>query len=113
MPLNIASATLTQNLPANALVRTFTVNVRADAAGSKRLSEVGQVRSWTSSAPTNQGGTTVVVDFGNPLTVSGAAPITGKSYKIVAVYRWQGTAFDFDHPVFYGPDGSPAVTFPA
>lgn len=109
MPLNIASATLTQSLPANALVRTFTVNVRADAAGVKQLKEVGQVRLQSSQQAGNTGGTSVVIDFGSPLTISQAAAPAGVTIR--AIYRWRGDSFDVTNPVFSNANGTATATF--
>src|SRR6185369_12185161 len=114
MPLNIASASLTLTLPGNALVRSLKVWVQADAAGSMVVKDVGQVRAQTSAVVGNSSGTSVVVDFGTTLTVGGAAApvILGKSYKLYTAYKWQGAAFDFDHPIFPpNANGLTSVTF--
>jgi hypothetical protein len=112
MPLNIASATYTYTFPGNALVRSFKVWARAGAAGSMKVTDLGQVRSQPSALPSGSSNTSVVVDFGAPLTVGGAATITGKSYKIVAVYKWQGNGFDVDHPAYLNAQGASTIAFP-
>jgi len=114
MPLNIASASITLTLPGNALVRSLKVWVQADAAGSVVVKDVGQVRAQSSAVVGNSSGTSVVVDFGTTLTVGGAAApvILGKSYKLYTAYKWQGAAFDFDHPIFPpNANGLASVTF--
>src|ERR1043165_3647528 len=98
MPVNISSATLVYTLPNKALVRDFRVFVRADSAGTILLSEVGQVRIQPSTIP-NMGGTSAVVDFGQPLTTSAVeSPVAATNIK--AIYRWLGDKFDVANPVF-------------
>lgn len=112
MPINISSASLTLSLPANALVRVLKVNVQADPAGPIKLSEVGQVRLQTSTSAAGSQGTSAVIDFGAPITLSAVEVPAGLAYKIVAVYRWQGDSFDIAHPVFANANGAQKAEFP-
>jgi len=116
MPLNVASAPLSLSFPANTLVREFKVKVQADAAGSQMLNQVGQVRTQPSSVAVSGQlvGTAVVVDFGIPITVSGAAVPSGAAFKIRGIYRWQGDSFDTNRNLVptTAPDGVASASFP-
>ena len=113
MPVTIDSATLTQTFPANALAHELTVLVRADAAGYMKLNEVGQVRATASAVAGNSTYTSVVVDFGKPLTTGGAKVPAGVGL-IRFVYKWRGDSFDTTTPVYSSPTtaGVAEASFP-
>ena len=113
MPVTIDSATLTQTFPANALAHQLTVFVRADAAGLMKLNEVGQVRATASAVAGNSTYTSVVVDFGKPLTTGGAKVPAGVGF-IRFVYKWRGDSFDTTTPVYSSPttSGVAEASFP-
>src|SRR3712207_4118179 len=98
MPLNVTSAKLALTVPANALVRDFTVRVQADSAGWMQLGAIGQVRVRDTSTGQIQR-TTVVVDFGIPLTVAAVQVPDGSTFKLRSAWKWQGDSFDLQRPI--------------
>lgn len=105
MPLNVTSAKLALPLPANALVRDFTVRVQADSAGWMQLGAIGQVRVRDASSGQVQR-TTVVVDFGIPLTVAAVQVPEGSTFKLRGVWRWRGDSFELKPALWATTDTS-------
>jgi hypothetical protein len=82
----IVGATLEVVLPKNAVVRTYDVVVKALRASATVVQNVAQVRTQESTL-----GTSAVVDFGTPRTVSAVRAPLG--LQIVTVKAWTGAAF--------------------
>ena len=82
----IVNATLEIVLPKNAVVRQYDVVVKAQRADATVVQNVAQVRSQES-----QLGTSAVLDFGTPRTVSAVRAPEG--LEIGTVKAWTGAAF--------------------
>jgi hypothetical protein len=82
----IVSATLEIVLPRNAVVRQYDVVVKAARADATVVQNVAQVRTQESEL-----GTSAVVDFGTPRTVSAVRVPDG--LKIASIKAWNGAAF--------------------
>src|SRR5262249_29677301 len=82
----IVSASLDVTLPKNAVVRRFDVIVKALRATATVVESVAQVRAQDSLI-----GTSAVVDFGTPRTVSAGRVPDG--LQIVNITAWTGAAF--------------------
>lgn len=89
-PHGLTTFPLAVELAGNAVVRNFTVEVRADRGDWTPAGVVGQTRIHDRSG----GLTTVVVDFGQLLTVSEVGVRLGTAFGVRKVVVWDGTRFN-------------------
>lgn len=104
------SATLQLQLPRNALVDRFQVQVKAQRVDRVQAQQVAQVRRYSQS-----GGNELVIDFGTPRTVSTIS--LPSPLSISGVFAWLGSQFNTVNSLPRNPStGLPitdsSVTFP-
>jgi hypothetical protein len=104
----ITSFTLPVTLARNAMVQSYPVVIHANPASAATVNTVAQIRATKS--PSLSGGTSIVVDFGTPRTISALSVPTGLG--IVRVTPWMGTAFG-PGPIFESSAGVIVAAFPA
>jgi len=102
----ITSFTLPITLARNALVQSYPVVIHASPASAATVNTVAQIRATPSTNISS--GTSIVVDFGTPRTVSALSVPTGLG--IVRVTPWMGTAFG-PGPIFESSAGAILAAF--